>query len=244
MRIDISNIPLAEVFEPAQGADGGAGAASGCPLCRLRDRLEKRVVSYIVGPAMMEPDVRQQTNALGFCHRHYGDLIKEGSRLSVALMLQSHLDEIDKCGLAISPKGETQGAGMRAAVRSKKDTENSPRDSCFVCTQVDAAFQRLLINLCVTWERDEAFRELFKTQPMLCLPHFRALARAAAIHGRRSGRELTRTAAALCRGELERLQTDIGRFCRSFDYRSTGESGEVPRDAIERSVRWLTGREV
>ena len=43
MRYDITNIPVAEVFEERDG----------CPICRLRDQLEQRVVEYITGAAMM-----------------------------------------------------------------------------------------------------------------------------------------------------------------------------------------------
>lgn len=45
MRDDITSIPISEVFEPRDG----------CPICRLRNTLEDRVVEYITGAAMMEP---------------------------------------------------------------------------------------------------------------------------------------------------------------------------------------------
>ena len=60
MREDITSIPISEVFEPQDG----------CPLCRLREMLEERIAVYITGAAMMEPDVRQETNRLGFCNPH------------------------------------------------------------------------------------------------------------------------------------------------------------------------------
>ena len=46
MRYDITNIPVAEGFEEGDG----------CPICRLRNTLEKRAVEYITGAAMMEPE--------------------------------------------------------------------------------------------------------------------------------------------------------------------------------------------
>ena len=55
MRQDICTIPVSEVFEPKDG----------CPLCRLRDVLEQRMTEYITGSAMMEPDVRIDTNQIG-----------------------------------------------------------------------------------------------------------------------------------------------------------------------------------
>ena len=52
MRDSILTIPISEVFEPK----------CGCPICLMRDMLEKRSVEYIMGSAMMEPDVRSETN--------------------------------------------------------------------------------------------------------------------------------------------------------------------------------------
>lgn len=56
MRYDITNIPVGEIFEEKDG----------CPICRLRNKLEQRAVEYITGAAMMEPDIRMETNRLGF----------------------------------------------------------------------------------------------------------------------------------------------------------------------------------
>ena len=83
MRYDITNIPVAEVFEEGDG----------CPICRLRNILEKRAVEYITGAAMMEPDIRIETNKLGFCGRHFAKMFTMKNRLGMGLMLESHLNE-------------------------------------------------------------------------------------------------------------------------------------------------------
>ena len=92
MKEAIYTIPISEVFEPKDG----------CPLCRLRDILEQRCLEYIMGAAMMEPDIRVETNRLGFCKDHYFMMLGRKNRLSIALMLQSHLDgllgEVAKAG--------------------------------------------------------------------------------------------------------------------------------------------------
>ena len=77
MREDICSIPISEIFEPKDG----------CPFCRMRDMLEDRMATYITGAAMMEPDVRVETNRLGFCKDHFEMILQRGSRLSVALIL-------------------------------------------------------------------------------------------------------------------------------------------------------------
>jgi hypothetical protein len=43
---------------------------------------------------MMEPDVRQRTNAQGFCAAHLADLIKRQKRLPLALVLDTHIQTL------------------------------------------------------------------------------------------------------------------------------------------------------
>lgn len=99
MREDICSIPISEIFEPKDG----------CPFCRMRDMLEDRMATYITGAAMMEPDVRVETNRLGFCHQHFEQILQRGSRLSVALILESLLDE---AGKEILPEDDKLAAAL------------------------------------------------------------------------------------------------------------------------------------
>ena len=84
MRDSIYTIPISEVFEPK----------CGCPICQMRDTLEERSVEYIMGAAMMEPDVRMETNKKGFCSFHFNQMLRRKNRLSLALILESRLMEI------------------------------------------------------------------------------------------------------------------------------------------------------
>ena len=86
MRESILTVPISEIFEPKDG----------CPICRMRDVLEKRTVEYIMGAAMMEPDVRIETNKLGFCRTHFEQMLKQKNRLSLALMLQTHIETLNR----------------------------------------------------------------------------------------------------------------------------------------------------
>ena len=99
MREDICTIPISEVFEPKEG----------CPICRMRDTLENRVTEYITGAAMMEPDIREVTNVQGFCYPHFSMMLKKGSRLSNALILESHLKEIETSVLRLDKRGVRPG---------------------------------------------------------------------------------------------------------------------------------------
>jgi hypothetical protein len=83
----IYTIPINEAFDTAQNE---------CPLCALKRRLADNELDLILGASMMEPDIRIKTNEQGFCHAHYDKMLGMKNRLGLALMLESHLDEVKK----------------------------------------------------------------------------------------------------------------------------------------------------
>ena len=225
MRDDITSIPISDIFE----------VQDGCPLCRLRDLLEQRVVDYITGAAMMEPDVRKETNKLGFCYTHYEQLLKKHNHLGVALMMESHLDSLEKriFGGLFKDAGK-QGKAAREAL-----------STCFVCERVDKNMDQMADNLCKLWERERDFRDTFAAQPTLCLPHFALLAEAAGrTMGKRYRGEFCDAAAKLTYGALKNLREDVHHFTTMFDYRNSGENADwgTSKDSVERSVHFFTSR--
>ncbi len=225
MRVDITSIPVSEVFEPRDG----------CPVCRMRNTLDKRVVDYIMGAAMMESDVRQQTNALGFCYDHFEMMINKRNRLGLALILESHLAEVEK---NVFPKKRIFKAGLR---KSTGDNEST----CFVCKQVDWAMQRMLSTVCRLWSKEREFRSLFDQQPVICLPHYFMLKNTAENEmSKKEAPDFIKAASALCKSYLTELQGDVTHFCRMFDYRSSKEDADWgnSKDSIERAVWFLTTR--
>ena len=229
LRADITNIPISEVFEPKEG----------CPICRMRNMLEKRMAEYITGAAMMEPDVRIETNRLGFCIDHFRDIMKQRNRLGVALILESHLAEIEQDVFQGVPIFGNSGK------KQAKDAEKQQK-TCFICQQVDWAMERMLATVCRLWENEDDFRQLFSEQEALCLPHFSLLVQTAetAINKKHIG-DFSKAASALSKQYMTTLQEDISHFCKMFDYRNSGEDADWgnSRDAVERAVWFLTSRQ-
>ncbi len=225
MRDDITSIPISEIFETQDG----------CPICRMRDLLEQRMVDYITGAAMMEPDVRKETNKLGFCYTHYEQMLKKHNHLGVALMMESHLDSLEKriFGGLIKDAGK-QGKAAKEAL-----------STCFVCERVDKNMEQMADNLCKLWERERDFRDTFAAQPTLCLPHYALLIEAAGrTMGKRYRGEFGEAASKLARGELQNLRSDVKHFCSMFDYRNSGENADwgTSKDSVERCVHFFTSR--
>ena len=213
MRSDICSIPVEEVFEPKEG----------CPVCRMRNMLENRMAEYITGAAMMEPEVRKVTNEKGFCRRHYKMILSRKNRLSVALMLESHLKEMEK--------------------KIKSPVAKAETSRCFVCDEVERNMTALISNTLKKYESDMEFRRLFEKQETLCLPHFYELCSAADKKmGRRFRGEFKSAAKELTLRSIESLHGDVKHFCDMFDYRNNGENADWgnSRDSLERAVLFLT----
>ena len=228
MRYDITNIPIAEVFEERDG----------CPICRLRNTLEKRAVEYITGAAMMEPDIRIETNKKGFCLEHYRQILGQRNRLSVALMLESHLDEMEKQIFAGPPL-----VGKNAKKQAKDATRTAC--TCFVCDQMGDAMEKMLATVCRTYETQKEFRQLFEDQPCLCLPHFSDLVAASAgAMSKKAQPDFAKAASKLAHRYLTELRGDVHHFCEMYDHRNAGSNDwGNSKDSIERAIWYLTTRE-
>lgn len=226
MRESILTIPISEVFEPK----------CGCPLCRMRDMLETRTVEYIMGAAMMEPDVRLETNRLGFCREHFTMMLGQKNRLSLALMLQTHLDEVKTSVFAKKKLFEPKLA--------KKKKLSEVNSTCFVCSKVEWGLERLLHTLFDMMEHED-FRALFLAQEFLCLPHYEMLVSAAPAYLKKEKIDgFYADCEKLAKGYAEVLYTDVSKYCSMYDYRNAGKDADWgnSRDSIERAITFLTSR--
>ena len=127
------------------------------------------MATYITGAAMMEPDVRVETNRLGFCTEHFNQILARGSRLSVALILESLLQTVHD---EVFPAGKAQPKKAAAAVHSREE-------HCFVCENIEKNTAHLLDSTLKLWQTDGEFRQLYSQQPYICLRHYGQVLQAA-----------------------------------------------------------------
>jgi len=227
MRESILTIPVNEIFEPK----------CGCPICRMRDMLEQRTVEYIMGAAMMEPDVRMETNKLGFCKTHFEQMRACKNRLSLALMLQSHLQDIQKHIFDRKSVFESKTA--------KQKKVSAINNDCFVCSKIEWGMSRLMITFFEMYQKEKSFRDLFDEQEMLCLPHYDLLVGMTAENiEKRRQKQFIDACGALTKKYLDSLEADISHYCKMYDYRNTGKDADWgnSKDSIERAIKFLTTR--
>lgn len=224
MKPNITTIPITDLFSETEG----------CPICRMYRMLEEQYVEYITGAAMMAPDVRVKTNAVGFCHRHFSMMVNTGPRLSNALLLQTHINELRK---KVFPKKDTDipDKKMLAAIRENAGT-------CYVCDRIEHDILHLLSTVYVQFGADPEFRKQYSAQDFICLDHY------ALVMGNLNKKAMDKKSLAqfceatntLSKGYAQTLYDDVTHFTTMFDYRNVGGDYKNSKDAIERSVRFLT----
>ena len=229
MRESILTIPINEVFEPRKG----------CPICAMRNTVEEHISEYIMGAAMMEPDVRRETNALGCCQYHFNGLLRQNNRLSLGLMLNTHLAEIRT---EIFEKKKTL---FTKTNKAKKCSEID--ETCFVCSKVDWGVSHMLETFFKMFKTDEGFRRLYSQQEYICIPHYTMLMNNAALTLKKDELKAFEEASDKLVGDyLKTLNADVGEFCDSFDYRNAkklhNEDMEHVRNSIERAIEFITSR--
>jgi len=234
MAEQLYTIPINEAFDEKEG----------CPLCRLRQKLEQQSLNYIMGAAMMEPDIRIVTNQLGFCRTHFHKMLGMGNRLSLALMLESHLASVAE----LVPEPSSQKPGRLGKLKKYDGESPAPQlraqaESCYVCRRAQEFEQKYVSNIIYIWKKDSAFREKLKAQPYFCLEHTAALL----SQGQKELSEanyltFSEDILALARKELLRLRKNVTEFCRSFDHENAGKPlSPAAKAAVEDSVAFLSG---
>ncbi len=224
MRESICSIPINEIFEPKDG----------CPFCRMRDMLEDRMATYITGAAMMEPNVRVETNKLGFCKTHFEQILERGSRLSVALILESLLAQMEDELLA-----------EKTPIKKVVTAGDARANSCFVCENVEKNMIHLSETVISLWQEEEDFRTLYAQQTHICTSHYSMITKLAMAKMRKKNvTAFVGVTAGLTRNYMDTLRSDVTHFCRMFDYRNAGGDWGNSRDAIERSIEFLTSRKL
>lgn len=228
MKEHIYSIPLTEALRQKDG----------CILCTLEKDLERQAVTYFLGPSMMEPDSRQITNEKGFCHNHMKMLFDGNNRLSLALMLETHIKELQNETEMKKPAGflaKGSAAALTGGYLHKKAA------SCALCDKLNSQMSAAAGNLAYLWGKDEDFRQMFNNAPPLCLRHT-ALAVTCSeneLHGKQKDDYISRLL-QMQKDALGALYKDLHAFTLSFDYRNAEkELSKSEKESVSNAINYL-----
>lgn len=232
MKEKIYTIPLTDAY----------CAPSECPFCELEKKLEKEYSEYAVGASMMEPESRIESNKKGFCRRHFEFLSKEQKALSLALVLDTHIDEVIKTIEGIK-KTEKQGLFSKKSSYISDFCEKlgEINNSCVICDKLDYTLSKFA---CVFWhlyKNEPEFKEKVLSSNGFCLPHFELILKNAENELGKSGAEkLVPEIIELELNSLKTLGEDTNWFTKKFDYRFKDAPWNNSKDAVPRAIRKLS----
>ncbi len=222
-----------------------------CPLCELEKKLEAESVEYALGAAMMEPDFRIDSNEKGYCNHHFRMMFAAQNKLPLALVLDTHLDELRKkieklkktaASLESEKGGLFKKNGVDKAIAEISEILDKNEKSCMVCEKVNHTMERYIDVLLYMWGQDDEFKAKFDRSKGVCLKHFKMLAdnctkslkgdKASKFIGTLINKEIT---------ELSRIQDDIHKFTLKFDYRNKDMEWGTAKDAPIRTIEKIAG---
>lgn len=222
-----------------------------CPLCELEKKLEEEAVQYSLGPAMMEPDFRTDSNEKGYCHKHFNMMFRSPNKLPLALVLDTHLNEmrekLDKLKAdAVEAENEKKSlfkkSGAKDVSAELSQLLKKLECSCMVCEKVNHTMERYVDVLLYMWSNDDEFKAKFERSKGVCLKHLKMLSDAVSVSLKERDRK-TFVSTLLKKecAELSRIQEDIHKFTLKFDYRNADMEWGTAKDAPIRTVEKIVG---
>lgn len=253
MKERIYTIPINEAFD--QNTE--------CPLCVCERKLENDALEYTIGPSMMEPDSRVETNRTGFCAQHYTKMYNlQQNRLPLALVIDTHMIEqikeieniykkYERTFLKESEKGLMDS--VLDTVKGKKSSVDraaeeilakltSLQSTCAVCDRINVNMDRLIENTLYLYDKEPEFKNKFYASKGFCLKHAESLIRKAQkVFSNSKQAEFLKGLMPMEIMALKRVQGDVNHFTLMFDYRNAGADWKNSKDAVPRSIEKLSG---
>lgn len=181
-----------------------------CPLCAIKRKVEENFLYEFLNDAVMEDATRISVNDKGFCDKHFDMLFKRQNKLSLALQVGTHTDNLYRA-LGV-PKNEKEAKKIAAFLSEKTS-------SCVICELVDESMEKYYKTIAQMFSNESDFAEKLTETNGFCLPHYAKLLEYANYAGGKSKAYL----ALLSQVESERfysLKVDLKAFCDKHDYRN------------------------
>ena len=204
---------------------------SECPLCRIRNIVENKLIDQFSSEAVMVDDYRKKVNESGFCKEHYRHLLLKSNKLGLALQNVTRLKAVLK---DFKPLSKPKNA-KKQAEELKKTCE-----TCVVCEMTENNMQRYYKTVAQMYYNEPKFREILASTRGFCVRHYAELL----TYCSEAKSETENYLAALSELEkknIDRLCGELQWFCDKHDYRNRDKDFGTAKDSPARSAEKLQG---
>ena len=229
-----------------------------CPMCILEKKLENEYIEYFLGPSLMEPDCRIETNNKGFCRRHFELLYNsQNNRLGLGLIVDTYLQEQNKKLKRAFGEGKHShvsfAKGLTSLItRKKSDSKEFIDDvitvlekieeSCAICSKLDYTMNRYIDVITYLWFKEEEFKKLFNSRKGFCLKHLKQLLEGAKKYlSPANSAVFAKNLLQMQLANMDRIQEEANWFTQKFDYRNNDKPWGNSKDALLRSIQKIVG---
>lgn len=221
MQYHIQTMPIWDAFK----------SGDGCPLCKLYERTEQRLIKQYLDEAVMEPEYRVKVNKRGFCSKHLSKLFSGGNKLGLSLQVHTRTESIiNDLSVVDSPK-----SAKKLAEKLMKTAE-----TCVICDEIDEIMVRYAYTVAQMFAAEADFPKVFAQSHGFCLPHFIQLLNYVSYAGGKKEAYAT----ALSKKQIDTMRktnSDLERFTKRFDYRSSDKFSGNTDNALSESINTLKG---
>ncbi|MFI3212761.1 MAG: DUF6062 family protein [Eubacteriales bacterium] len=221
-----------------------------CPFCYIERVIEQDLLDFVLGngASYMESDIRSMTDEAGFCRTHFKKMFDYGNTLGNAWILKTHyaktISDMKKTFSHYQP-----GKSSFMKMKSKTDGPNAVtswvnqrEESCYICNQFKADYERYLDTFFVMYKKDEEFRQKIQSSQGFCLTHFGDLCQAAEDKLNTSQKaEFFPMVFDLMEKNMERIGEDVSWLVEKFDYQNQNADWKNSKDALQRGMQKMKG---
>lgn len=217
-----------------------------CILCTIEDKQQRKQVNFFLGDGVMQPDIRQMINKVGFCNKHYQMMHDCKMKLPLGLGCYTRLEyvkeDLDKFfDRIISDNKVLKRSGALECSEYIKDITAT----CAICEKIDENMKRYFFTFIHLWKTDSEFLEEFSKSKGFCLKHFSQLIDFAKKEKSDSiTLSLAKDMAKLQKKNLQRLSEEVKFFNDKFDHRNVDKPWGTAKDALPRAINKLSGHTI
>ncbi|MEN8907691.1 MAG: DUF6062 family protein [Clostridiales bacterium] len=249
MKEKIYTIPVTEAFQED----------CECPICNLEKKLESEYIEYTLGPSLMEPDGRIETNEKGFCKNHFEMLFnRQENKLGLGLIIDTHLKKqieilknlfeksipnIDKnlntnIMQNISKKITSKQTDGDKSIGKFINSLETLEKKCAICDKLDNTIKRYVEVIIYLWSKEPDFKKIFKSKKGFCLRHFKSLLVSAQKElNLKESAQFSKELIEMELSNLDRIQDEVHWFTKKFDYKNQNEPWKNSKDSLNRSIQ-------
>lgn len=207
---------------------------SECPLCQIQKIVEEQFLHEFLNDAVMEDNTRIKVRKTGFCAKHFDMLFARQNKLSLALQVDTRLEDLQSLFSGVSSHG--------SAVKKAKEIEKKS-STCAVCEYVEESMVKYYKTIAQMFARESDFIKRLLSTKGFCLHHYGELLKYSNSAGW-AVKPYLETLQEVEQKNFERLKKELKVFCDKHDYRNAKEPLGNSETALNRMRIKLYGEKL